>query len=285
MDEREKKKDEAPVTLEARQPDNPIVTMAKRLGLRTLAWVGVYLLGYFDFSIAWMITPLLLSVMRDQWKKDKRNKLAAAREAALSNEQAMIEARMNAEELPSWVFFPDKERAEWVNNILKQLWPYVNDYVRHTLFYTVEPAVEGALKAYKLTPFKFERERVFLGQVPPRITGVKVYDTNTSRKEIIMDLDIVFASDLEIVFKIKGIPARVSDFGLRGMCRVVLKPLISQIPLIGGVQVYFLKAPEIDYTLGGVAGTLEIPGLNKIVERIIIEQVMLLYNNSNVLIY
>jgi len=273
MDEREEKKDEAPVTLEARQPNNPIVTMAKRLGLRTLAWIGVYLLGYFDFSIAWMITPLLLSVMRDQWKKDKRNKLAAAREAALSNEQAMIEARMNAEELPSWVFFPDKERAEWVNNILKQLWPYVNDYVRHTLFYTVEPAVEGALKAYKLTPFKFERERVFLGQVPPRITGVKVYDTNTSRKEIIMDLDIVFASDLEIVFKIKGIPARVSDFGLRGMCRVVLKPLISQIPLIGGVQVYFLKAPEIDYTLGGVAGTLEIPGLNKIVERIIIEQV------------
>ena len=81
----------------------------------------------------------------------KRNKLAAAREAALTNEQviflnvffinlrgtnhyichplslfdpspqAMLEARMGAEELPSWVFFPDKDRAEWVNNILKQV--------------------------------------------------------------------------------------------------------------------------------------------------------------------
>eukprot|EP00090_Calanus_glacialis_P017269 TRINITY_DN26933_c0_g1_i7.p1 TRINITY_DN26933_c0_g1~~TRINITY_DN26933_c0_g1_i7.p1 ORF type:complete len:1127 (+),score=330.64 TRINITY_DN26933_c0_g1_i7:171-3551(+) len=274
MDENTEKQDEAPpVTLQPRHSSNPIVSMAKKLGLRTLAWIGVYMLGYFDFSVAWMITPLLLSVMRDQWKKDKRNKLTAARESALSNEQAMIEARMNVEDLPSWVFFPDKERAEWVNSILKQVWPYVNDYVRHTLFNTVEPAVESALKAYKLTPFKFERERVFLGQVPPRITGIKVYDTNTSRKEIIMDLDIVFASDLEIVFKVKGIPARVSDFGLRGMARVVLKPLISQIPLVGGIQVYFLKAPDIDYTLGGVAGTLEIPGLNKIVERIIIEQV------------
>ena len=275
MDENPENPDaDGPVQLQPRVPANPIVSMAKRLGLRTLAWIGVYLLGYFDFSIAWMITPLLLSVMRDQWKKEKRNKLAAAREAALSNEQAMIEARMNVEDLPSWVFFPDKERAEWMNSILKQLWPYVNDYVRHTLFNTVEPAVESALRAYKLSPFKFDRERVFLGQVPPRITGIKVYDTNTSRKEIIMDLDIVFASDLEIVFKIKGIPARVSDFGLRGMARVVLKPLISQIPLVGGVQVYFLKAPEIDYTLGGVAGTLEIPGLNKIVERIILEQVL-----------
>ena len=34
-----------------------------------------------------------------------------------------------------------------------------------------------------------------------------------------------------------------------------------------------MKAPEIDYNLGGVAGALEIPGLNKIVEKIIIEQV------------
>ena len=274
MDATTEKQDEAPVVLQSRQSSNPIVSITKKLAFKTFSWVGVYMLGFFDFSIAWMITPLLLSVLRDQWKKDKRNKLTAAREAALSNEQAMIEARMNVDDLPSWVFFPDKERAEWVNSILKQLWPYVNNYVRDTLFNTVEPAVDSALKAYKLTPFKFDRERVFLGHIPPRITGIKVYDTNISRKEIILDLDIVFASDLEIVFKVKGIPARVSDFGLRGMARVVFKPLISQIPLIGGVQVYFLKAPDIDYTLGGVAGTLEIPGLSKIVERIIIEQVM-----------
>ena len=45
--------------------------------------------------------------------------------------------RMNTEDLPSWVFFPDKERAEWINSIMKQLWPYVNEYVRTTLFTTV----------------------------------------------------------------------------------------------------------------------------------------------------
>ena len=72
---------------------------------------------------------------------------------------------------------------------------------------------------------------------------------------------------------LEGIAAKVSDFGLRGMARIVLKPLITEIPLIGGVQVYFLKPPEIDYNLGGVAGALEIPGLSRIVERIIIEQI------------
>ena len=261
------------VTLPPRGQSSSVMGVVRKIGLRTLAWLGVYLLGYFDYSVAWLVTPLILSVVRDEWKKDKRNRLAAAREAALSNEQAMVEARLDMDELPSWVFFPDRERAEWLNNIIKRLWPYVNEYVRNTLFQSVEPAVEEALKGYKLSPFKFERDRVFLGQVPPRITGIKVYDSNVSRKEIIMDVDIIFASDLEIVFKIKGISAKVSDFGLRGMARIVLKPLINDIPLIGGVQVYFLKPPEIDYNLGGVAGALEIPGLSRIVERIIVEQI------------
>ena len=42
--------------------------------------------------------------------------------------------------------------------------------------------------------------------------------------------------------------------------------------MLGGVQVYFLRDPEIDYSLGGVAGALDVPGLSKIVENIISEQ-------------
>ena len=109
-------KDEAggPVPLAPRPTGHPLVRILQKLGLRTLAWVGVYLLGYFDLSLGWMVTPLLLSVLRcpvitvsivtilvitvitvirDHWKKEKRDRLAAAREAALSNEQAMLEAR------------------------------------------------------------------------------------------------------------------------------------------------------------------------------------------------
>ena len=232
------------------------------------------MLWHLDFPITWMVAPLFLRLMRDHWRK--RIKKTTAREAALSNEQAMAaaEARMIVEDLPFLVFNPDKDGEDWVNSILKQLWPHVNDYVRHTLFNKVEPAVQRALKNTSFTPFKFERDRVSLGKVPPRINRIKVYETGDSMKEIIMDLDLIFESDLDVVFTIKGIPVRISDFGLRGMARVILKPHINKIPVIGGVQVYFLKTPEITYALGGVAGILEIPGLNKMVERIIIKQVM-----------
>ncbi len=98
----------------------------------------------------------------------------------------MIESRIRVEDLPSWVFFPDKasilykyilihvepvclpmqERAEWLNSILQQLWPNVGHYTRSLISTSVEPAVKGALEGYGLSGFKFER--VVLGQIPPR---------------------------------------------------------------------------------------------------------------------
>jgi hypothetical protein len=74
---------------------------------------GIYLLGYYDFSIAWLITPLFLTALRTQWKKERDAKLGAARHAALTNEKEMIESRIRVEDLPSWVFFPDKVRLSW----------------------------------------------------------------------------------------------------------------------------------------------------------------------------
>ena len=73
-----------------------------------------------------------------------------------------------------------------------------------------------------------------------------MHSQNISRKEMIMDMDIVFASNLVVEFKVKdhnngkqslfpqvkGIPAKISDFGLRGMLRVVFKPLVSGITFV-----------------------------------------------------
>lgn len=92
-------------------PGESIVQIIQRFCLKSVAWVAIYALGYYNFSIAWMFTPLLLTVLRSQWKKERDSKLSAAREAALTNERAMIESRIRVEDLPSWVFFPDKARS------------------------------------------------------------------------------------------------------------------------------------------------------------------------------
>ena len=85
-----------------------VIKVIKKFLLKSVGWITIYLVGYYNFSMAWLVTPLVLTVLRSQWKSERNNKLMAAREAALTDERTMIESRIRVEDLPSWVFFPDK---------------------------------------------------------------------------------------------------------------------------------------------------------------------------------
>ncbi|XP_014274129.1 extended synaptotagmin-2-B isoform X2 [Halyomorpha halys] len=229
----------------------------------------VYLFGYFNISPAWLLGPLVLSVLREEWKKEKELKRNIAKAAALSNEKDVILARVD--DLPAWVFFPDIERAEWVNRILNQVWPNVNHYAKDIIKDKIEPAVQESLLMYNMKGFSFQKMR--LGSIPPRVGGVKVYDKNIARDEIIMDLDIFYAGDCDISFTLSGLSGGIKDFQIHGMIRIVMKPLIKTMPLIGGLQIYFLNNPTMDFNLVGVADLLDMPGLSDMLRRIIVEQV------------
>ncbi|XP_068903620.1 extended synaptotagmin-2-B isoform X1 [Tenebrio molitor] len=229
----------------------------------------VYLAGYMQWSIAWFIGPIVLFVIRDQWKTTSDRRRTIAKAAALASEKDVVLARLD--DLPAWVFFPDIERAEWINRIIKQVWPNINHYARDLIRDTIQPNLRESLEAYKLSGFKFER--IVLGTVPFRIGGVKVYDKNIARNEIVMDLDIFYAGDCDITFYLAGMKGGIRDFQLHGMLRVVMKPLITTIPLVGGLQVFFLNNPDIDFDLVGIADLLDMPGLSDILRRIVVETV------------
>ena len=59
------------------------------------------------------------------------------------DEKNAILARLD--EVPSWVHFPDKERAEWVNKILKQVWPYFCKYLDNMFKTTIEPIIKASV--------------------------------------------------------------------------------------------------------------------------------------------
>nr|XP_032522304.1 extended synaptotagmin-2-B isoform X6 [Danaus plexippus plexippus] len=230
---------------------------------------AVYLVGYMQWSVAWLLGPVVLSVMRDQWRRDSEYRRNLAKTAALSSEKDIVLAKLD--DLPAWVFFPDVERAEWLNRILLQVWPNVNHYARTLLKDTIEPAVAESLANFKLNGFKFER--MILGTIAPRVGGVKVYDKNLSRDEIIMDVDLFYAGDCDISFVLQRIRGGIKDLQIHGMVRVVMKPLISKMPLVGGLQVFFLNNPSIDFNLVGAADVLDMPGFSDILRRCIVEQI------------
>lgn len=71
--------------------------------------------GYFNFSIAWLIAPIAFSVWKAERKKDNELKTITAQASVLAKEKQLIVNRID--ELPSWVYFPDFDRAEWLNRV------------------------------------------------------------------------------------------------------------------------------------------------------------------------
>nr|NP_001262921.1 extended synaptotagmin-like protein 2, isoform D [Drosophila melanogaster]AGB96301.1 extended synaptotagmin-like protein 2, isoform D [Drosophila melanogaster] len=249
--------------------DNSIFSVFYTLGKKVAIVGSIYLVGYMGWSVAWLIAPVILSVARDQLAKTSEKKRDIAKASALASEKDVILARID--ELPAWVYFPDVERCEWLNKILKQVWPNANHFARTLVKETIEPNVALALANYKMHGFRFDR--IILGTIPPRIGGVKIYDKNVDRNEIIMDLDLFYASDCDINFYLGGMKGGIKDFQIHGWVRVVMKPLIRSMPLVGGLQIFFLNNPNIDFNLVGVIDFMDMPGLSDLLRRIIVEQI------------
>ncbi|KAK2575492.1 hypothetical protein KPH14_011218 [Odynerus spinipes] len=225
--------------------------------------------GYMNLSLGWLIAPVMLSVWKLERQKDQQLRAITAQASIMANEKELIAKRID--ELPSWVYFPDFDRAEWLNRILYKVWPSINHYARELCKQTIEPSIVQKLADYKIKGFQFER--LVLGRIPLTIYGIKVYDKNTSRNEIILDADVIYAGDCDITFSVGNIKGGIKDFQLRGLLRVVMKPIIPVIPLIGGVQAFFLNVPAINFNLVGVADVLDLPGFSEILRKTIVEQI------------
>ncbi|XP_056636297.1 extended synaptotagmin-3-like isoform X3 [Diorhabda sublineata] len=244
--------------------DNTIEKSSFRIVKRIILYIFIYLIGYFNCSITWILILVFATTLSEDYLNFKNRKRTFAKKTANGNEKDVI--LENLGELPSWVVFPDVERAEWLNKIVKQCWPFVNYYARDLVKNYLEIKLKKNLEKYGLKGFHFER--IVLGSVPCRTGGIIVYD-NVSREEIVMDIDITYAGDCDVKFRLRGLLGGIKNLQMYGTLRVVLKPLIRHLPLIGGVQLFFLNNPDIDFDLDGIAGILDIPGINECLRKCI----------------
>ncbi|XP_022644347.1 extended synaptotagmin-2-like isoform X3 [Varroa jacobsoni] len=224
-----------------------------------------YLIGYFNLSLSWLVLGSVAYAVRYHLRQQMKAK-ASLRKLVLDKKNIS----MLLEDLPSWVYFPDTERCEWLNKMLGQLWPFIGQYVQEMLVEVVEPSLRASLPSY-LQSFKFET--IDLGDISPRVGGIKVYRENIGRNEIIMDMDLIYSGDCSFVIKIKGFKAGIRDVQLRGLLRVELRPLTKQIPLVGGVTACFLRPPLVDFTLTNVGEIMEIPGVNDLLKKAVTDQI------------
>ncbi|XP_041848463.1 extended synaptotagmin-2-like isoform X2 [Melanotaenia boesemani] len=226
----------------------------------------IYVLGYFEFSFSWVLIGLALLFY---WRKNYGSKDYRINQALefLEHEEKAVRQSLPTSQLPSWVHFPDVERVEWVNKTVKQMWPFICQFADKLLRETIEPEVQQA-NAH-LSSFCFTK--VDLGDKPPRINGVKVYTENVDKRQVIMDLQISFVGNTEIDVDIRKYYCRagIKSIQLHGLLRVVLDPLLGDLPLVGAVTAFFLKRPILDINWTGLTNVLDIPGVNGLCDNII----------------
>ncbi|XP_067220013.1 extended synaptotagmin-2-A isoform X2 [Chanodichthys erythropterus] len=270
--------DSAPTPTDVKTPEPVVpdeepqssVTDATQMGIKFaktfLVIFPIYVLGYLEFSFSWVLIGLavLFWLKRNQGSRFARVNQALA---FLEQEERAVRQTVRSSELPPWVHFPDVERVEWLNKTVHQMWPYICQFVEKIFRETIEPAVQGA-NAH-LSTFTFSK--IDMGDKPLRVDGVKVYTENVDKRQIIMDLQISFVGNTEIDVDIKKYYCRagIKSIQLNGVLRVIMDPLLGDMPLIGALSVFFLKKPFLDINWTGLTNMLDIPGINGLCDSII----------------
>uniref|UniRef100_A0A673MIM7 Extended synaptotagmin-1-like n=1 Tax=Sinocyclocheilus rhinocerous TaxID=307959 RepID=A0A673MIM7_9TELE len=222
------------------------------------ALLPVYLAGYFGFSICVVLLGLLVYM---RWKHSRDGKQARLQSAMyfLENEQDVTTTRVfrSKRELPAWVNFPDVEKVEWMNKILQQAWPFIGQYLEKLLVETIAPSIRAASAHLQTLSFT-KVDLVFMHSI------FKTFGLCCS-----------YAGDVEINVEVKKYfcKAGVKGIQLHGRLRVILEPLIGDVPLVGAITMFFIRRPKLDINWTGLTNLLDIPGLNAMTDTMIMDAI------------
>uniref|UniRef100_A0A8C9RAY5 Extended synaptotagmin 1 n=1 Tax=Scleropages formosus TaxID=113540 RepID=A0A8C9RAY5_SCLFO len=217
------------------------------------ALLPVYLAGYFGFSIIVVVLGLMVYMGWRQSRDGKESRLQSAMYVQ-ENEQDFATSTS--------VFRSKRELPAWVRHthgfIAGQAWPFVGQYLEKLLVETIAPSIRGSNN--HLQTFTFSK--VNLGSKPLRVVGVKAY-TEHDKRQVLLDLYISYVGDVEINVEVKKYfcKAGVKGIQLHGKLRVILEPLIGDIPLVGAITMFFIRRPTLDINWTGLTNLLDIPGL------------------------
>ncbi|KAM3654734.1 extended synaptotagmin-1-like, partial [Ammospiza maritima maritima] len=238
------------------------------LGRRLLWALPAYAAGLLGLGAGAVVLALALYA---GWRRRRRARERGMRAAERLHreEEAAVRAAARGE-LPAWVSFPDVERAEWLNKVLAQAWPFLGQYLEKLLTDSVAPAIRAS--SPHLQSFTFTR--VDLGQKPLRVLGVQAHP-GTHKKQILLDLNISYVGDVQIDVEVKKFfcKAGVKGMQLHGVLRIILEPLLGDVPIVGALSMFFIRRPTLDINWTGMTNLLDIPGLSSMSDSMIMDSI------------
>ena len=236
-------------------------------------WSLLYFAGWLGLSYAWILLFATLHLAINGIRQQAKQAILVS--PKVEEKESDLLHSLGPDTLPSWVTFPDVDRAEWINVILRKLWPKFGEISNQVAKLLVEPKVNEILKRLSIkglnleTLSAFKIKQLVLGSIPARVQGIRVYERNTARDELVLDVEVMYAGDARIKFALQGLDCEINQVTFRGTVRIVLKPLMPVIPIVGGIELYFLSLPTLDFNLGGMAAAGDLPGFSTIIRSVL----------------
>ncbi|XP_053173386.1 extended synaptotagmin-1 [Scomber japonicus] len=258
-------------TSPSQPPGERAVSVLWSFGKCLGALLPVYLAGYYGFSICVILFGLIIYM---GWKHSRLEKVMRLKSAMylLENEREFTTEKVFRikRDFPPWVNFPDVEKVEWLNKILQQAWPFIGQYLEKLLVETIAPSIRAS--SIHLQTLSFTK--VNIGDKALKVVGVKAH-TEQDKRQVMLDLYLSYAGDVEINVEIKKYfcKAGVKGVQLHGKLRVILEPLIGDVPLVGAITMFFIRRPKLDINWTGLTNLLDIPGLNAMSDTMIMDAI------------
>lgn len=154
--------------------------------------------------------------------------------------------------VPSWINLTDKEKMEWLNKLLFEMWPYYDRGICQFVKDFVEPIMDQ-YKPPGLIRRVFFQEFTF-GDAPFRIESIKVDEVDD---EIDIEVDVRWCGEANITLGIDvllpgdvtRINPKVTDIVFVATLKIILKPLVRKIPGFAAVALAIKNPPIINYRL------------------------------------
>lgn len=192
---------------------------------------------------------------------------------------------------PLWLKDPDVNQTLFINRILRTLWPRINAGAGKMVAEMVPPIMADVCKKVPGGILQaIDIETLDLGGHPLAVGGIKTYSTKDD--SCILEAHVQWGGELKVRVGARlklgpfvvHVPIEVEDVQMRAVARISLRPLVDDLPCVGGADVSLLEPPHYDLTLRLLnrVDLMRLPGVKNVVDAVVNKVVgdMLLYPNK-----
>jgi len=161
----------------------------------------------------------------------------------------------------------------WLNYTLKELWPYTEtalmSLLKDELLPPLQESLPGPLKGIRL------KGDPSIGDTPPVLGPVKYYKKEKQRHVgIELDFGIEWGCNANISLEVPGlISIGIKSFVFSGEVSLVLRPLMKSLPIVGGMQVFMINDPCLDWELTGAASLTQFPIVEDCLKNVVMNHI------------